>query len=172
MIPLIDKNTVKTITYNITPDEVEYVAGISNIIDDVKKNEDICDDNCDDVIFVAKIMAFTEKFHNLHWAARSMSYHTALDEFYEILSVYSDEIAENIQSVIGQFHGNQFTKLELPINDNPLEVINELKICVTNWFECHKDDMEYEGCRNITSGLLENIHKYVYLFRLCKINEA
>lgn len=162
---------MKTITQNITPAEAEYVTGVSNIIADMN-DQNISDDNCDDILYVAKIMSFTEKFHNLHWAAKSMSYHKALDEFYEIINNYKDDIAENIQSIIGQFNGNQFTRLELPIGDNPLEIINELKICVNNWFNLHTDDVEYEGCRNITSGFLEQIHKYIYIFRLCKINEA
>ena len=82
MIPLIDKDAVRIITQNITPEETEYVAGISNIISDLK-NTEVDEDNCDDVIYVAKIMAFADKFRALHWAARSMSYHKALDDFYD-----------------------------------------------------------------------------------------
>ena len=87
MIPLIDKNAVRIITQNITPEETEYVAGISNIISDLQ-NTEVSEDNCDDVIYVAKIMAFADKFRTLHWAARSMSYHKALDEFYEEIEAY------------------------------------------------------------------------------------
>ena len=100
-----------------------------------------------------------------------MSYNKAIDEFYEEREAYKDEIAENIQSIIGQFTGKEFTKLELPINDNPLEVINELKICVTNWLSLHAGEDEYIGCESITTAFLAVIHKYVYLFRLCKNNE-
>ena len=171
MIPLIDKDTVRIITQNITPEETEYVAGISNIINDLKTTQ-VSEDNCDDVIFVAKIMAFADKFRTLHWAARSISYHKALDEFYEALEEYKDEIAENIQAIIGQFTGKEFTKLELPIDDNPLSVINELKICLHNWVALHKDDEEYMGCESITTDFLATVHKYVYLFRLCKNNEV
>ena len=71
--------------------------------------------------------------------------------------------------IIGQFNGDEITKLELPIQNNPLQLINEVKICIVNWFELHKDDMEYEGCRNILSGFLETVHRYIYLFRLCKL---
>jgi hypothetical protein len=117
-------------------------------------------------------MAFTDKFKNLHWATANYSYHEALGKFGDELEDYKDNIAENIQSIIGQFKADEFTKLELPLGDDPLVIINELKQCVTNWFNLHVDDMEYEGCRNATSGFLEVIHKYVYLFRLCKINQA
>ena len=170
MIPLIDKDAVRIITQNITPEETEYVAGISNIISDLK-NTEVDEDNCDDVIYVAKIMAFADKFRALHWAARSMSYHKALDDFYDEIEKYKDEIAENIQSIIGQFTGKEFTKLELPIDDNPLSIINELKICVTNWLNLHKDEEEYIGCESLTTAFLAVVHKYIYLFRLCKNNE-
>jgi DNA-binding ferritin-like protein len=116
-------------------------------------------------------MAFADKFRALHWAARSMSYHKALDDFYDEIEKYKDEIAENIQSIIGQFTGKEFTKLELPIDDNPLSIINELKICVTNWLNLHKDEDEYIGCESLTTAFLAVVHKYVYLFRLCKNNE-
>jgi hypothetical protein len=32
--------------------------------------------------------------------------------------------------VIGQFNGDEITKLELPIQNDPIQLINELKICV------------------------------------------
>ena len=172
MIPLIDKDAVRLITQHITPEETEYVAGIKNVIEEVNSNENIDNDDCDDVIFLTKIMAFADKFKNLHWAAKNMSYHKAIDEFCDYLEEYKDAIAENIMSIIGQFDGNKITRLTLPIGDNPLEIINELKICLNNWFQLHEDDIEYEGCRNATSGFLENVHKYIYLFRLCKIQEV
>jgi DNA-binding ferritin-like protein len=100
-----------------------------------------------------------------------MSYHKTIDDFWSEIENYKDEIAENIQAVIGQFTGKEFLKLELPVSENPLDVINELKICVNNFMELHADNIEYEGCRNATSGFLQIIHKYIYLFRLCKINE-
>lgn len=166
LIPLMDKDAVRYITQNLTPEETEYVAGISQTLKDTNAPEEIKDD----IIFVNKLIAFSDKFQNLHWAADNLSYHTSLNEFRRELEIYKDDIAENIQSIIGQFNGNQFTKLELPIGENPLDIINELKMCVHNWFELHKDDIEYEGCRNSTSAFIETIHKYVYIFRLCKIS--
>jgi len=172
MIPILDKNTIKVITQNITPEQTEYVAGINDILQNIHANYPEIEENeqNDDVIYVAKIMAFADKFKNLHWAAANNSYHEKLDEFWSELETYKDAVAENIQSIIGQFVGDQFTKLELPTGDNPLVIINELKQCVENWYALHADDMNYEGCRNATSGFLETVHKYVYLFRLCKIN--
>lgn len=170
MIPVLNKDSVKTITQQITPEQAEYVRGVSEILVNLengnynKPKEEISRD----IIFIAKIMAFADKFKQLHWSAYSMSYHKSIDEFLDELETFKDDIAENIQSIIGQLSGNEISRLELPLTVEPLELINELKICVVNWFELHKEDMEYEGCRNILSGFIETIHKYVYLFRLCK----
>ncbi len=174
MIPTLDKNLIKVLTKNMDPEQVSYCAGVNDICQDVNsKYPEIAEnDQTDDVLFVSKIMAFADKFKNLHWAAAGKSYHEALNDFGEELEEYKDSIAENIQSIIGQFDADEFTKLELPLGNDPLVIIDQLKQCVVDWFNQHLDNMEYEGCRNATSGFLEIIHKYIYLFRLCKINEA
>ena len=161
------KDVVRYITANIKPEEVEYVTTINNIACDCEECE-MTPEQTEDIIYVTKIIAFADKFRVLHWSAQYMSYHKALDDFHDEIEDYKDAIAENVQSIIGQFCGKQFTALTLPVSDNPLEVINELKICVNNWFHLHDGDDEYEGCRNATSGFLETIHNYIYIFRLCK----
>lgn len=174
MTPILDKDSIKILTQGMNQDQVKYCAEINSICQDIdqKYPEAIDNGQEDDIIYIAKIMAFTDKFKNLHWAAANHSYHEALGKFGDELEDYKDNIAENIQSIIGQFKADEFTKLELPLGDDPLVIINELKQCVANWFNLHIDDMEYEGCRNATSGFLEVIHKYVYLFRLCKIKQG
>ena len=168
---LLNKEAVKAITQQITPEQAEYVRGVKQILVDLQNGEynKSAKDVSEDIIFVAKIMAFADKFKQLHWASATMSMHKTIDDFGGELEGFKDAIAENIQSIIGQFNGDEITKLELPIQNDPLQLINEVKICVVNWFDLHKDDMEYEGCRNILSGFLETVHRYIYLFRLCKI---
>ena len=168
---ILTKEDIKNITQEISPIQAQYVRGLGEIINDVRENAPALEEKgqLDDIIFVAKIMAFADKFKMLHWAAFSMAYHEKIDEFGDELESVKDAISENIQSIIGQFNGDEITKLELPIQNDPLQLINELKICVVNWFELHKDDMEYEGCRNILSGFIEVIRRYIYLFRICKI---
>ena len=167
----LNKEAVKAITQQITPEQVEYVRDVKQILVDLQDGEynKSAEDVSSDIIFVAKIMAFADKFKQLHWASATMSMHKTIDDFGGELEEFKDAIAENIQSIIGQFNGDEITKLELPIQNDPLQLINEVKICVVNWFDLHKDDMEYEGCRNILSGFLETVHRYIYLFRLCKI---
>ena len=144
----------------ISPEDSQYLA-------DVKSNMNN-NDNSDDVVYVAKLLGFYTKFKNLHWGAKNNSIHVHLDEFSSELNDYIDAISENIQSIIGQFDNSEINEVTIPTGNDPIQVINDLKDEVENWFEVHKDDMEYEGCRNETSGFLEIIHKYIYLFYLCK----
>lgn len=169
--PLMSKDVVRYITQNITPEQVQYVADVKEVC---KQAEECgCDEKqCNDILYVTKIMAFSDKFRTLHWAAESMSLHKCIDEFIDEIEEYKDAIAENIQGVIGQFKASDFCKIELPVNDDALCIINELKQCVHNWLKCHTDDVEYEGCRSLTSSFLEEIHKYVYLFRLCRTKKC
>lgn len=170
MIPMIDKKAFQVITQQMTPEEAQYVVDVQDLVQGAIGN-DIDEGDADDVIFVGKVMAFADKFEALHWAARSVSYHNELGKFHAALCTYKDAVAENIQSIIGQFVGDTFTRIELPMGDNPLDVINELKICLNNWLQLHDGDIEYEGCRNATSGFLETVHKYIFVFRMCKISE-
>jgi len=181
---ILPKEAIRYITQNITPDEVQYVSDAKFAMDDYKNkakeyNCKCCSDGCEDkccdekcccenAFYVTKIMSFADKFRVLHWAAANMSYHKSIDDFCEELEEYKDAIAENIQSVDGQFTGGEFHHIELPCSDNPLEVINELKQCVVNWLQCIDGCENYEGCVNATEDFLETIHKYIYIFRICK----
>lgn len=171
-MPLMDKDTVRYITQNITPEEAEYVAGIKSTIDDTKVMGNK-PEVCDDVIYLTKIIAFATKFKtSCTWAEGNQQYKSEIQNFQWTIEQYRQDISEIIQSIIGPIKGSDITKIELPISDNPLEVINELKQCVQNWFMLHKDDIEYEGARSLTSNFLSQIQKYVFIFRLCKISTA
>lgn len=61
-----------------------------------------------------------------------------------------------------------FKKLNLPISDNPLEVVNELKQCVNNFVDYHKDDVEYKGMELMNIDIIKTIHTAIYNFRLSK----
>lgn len=172
MMPLMDKDTVRYITQSITPEEAEYVAGIKSTIDDTKVMENK-PEVCDDVIYLTKIIAFATKFKtSCNWAEGNQQYNSQIQDFQWIIDQYREDISKIIQSIIGTIKGSDITKIELPVSDNPLEVINELKQCVQNWFMLHQDDIEYEGARSLTSNFLSQIQKYVFIFRLCKISTA
>ena len=164
--PLLSKDAVKYITQNIDDEEVQYVQDVKSVYDNAKLSG--CDEKeCEDILYVTKIIAFHEKFRVLHWAAKTMSYHNELDKFCDVIGGYKDAIAENIQSIIGQFKGNEFQSIVLPIANDPLDVIDQLRQTVESWMELHTEDVAYEGCRNATSGFYESIRKYIYIFRIC-----
>ena len=165
IIPIMDKNTIKYITQNITPEEAEYVQGIKSTLDDTKADEK----TCDDIIYITKLLAFQTKFKTLKWSLTA-TYKEQINQFSWIIQDYIDNTLNIIQSIIGEINGSDITKIELPVSDNPLEIINELKICVQNWLTCHDDNIEYRGLINITETFLAQIHKYIYLFRLSKVS--
>lgn len=165
----VDIQFIKKITDEISPEEVQYVADVKSICDDC---EDCgCDaEESEDILYVTKIMAFADKFRVLHWTATNHSIHTIIDDFCKDLETYKDSIAENIQAICGQFTANNgmFRHIELPIGDNPLDIINQLKMAVNNYMEKRKGNVAYEGVLNATSGFLELLYKTVYLLRLAK----
>ena len=98
--PMMSKEAVRFITQSIEPDEAKYVADV-NTIYNVAKDCGCEEKQCDDIIYVSKIIGFCDAFRNWHWAACNMSYHVAINDFLDALEDYKDAIAENIQSIVG-----------------------------------------------------------------------
>jgi hypothetical protein len=174
-IPVLSKDVICAMTKTMDNDEVQYVSDVKCIEDECCKNEECCkcgfdsEELAENVVYVCKIMAFCDKLRVLHWAATNMSYHNALDDFIEVVEDYKDGIAENLQGLMNcQFCPEDFTQINLPVDNNPLGVANELKVCLNNFMDRHAEDVAYEGCRNLTSQMLEDVYKYIYIFRLCK----
>lgn len=143
-IPVIPKEVICQMTKTMDNDEVQYVSDIKCIEDECCNDECCCNCGFDseelaaNIVFVCKIMAFCDKLRVLHWAATNMSYHNALDDFIGIVEKYKDAIAENIQGLMNcQFNPKDFTQINLPCDDNPLGVTNELKQCLQNFMDCH-----------------------------------
>ena len=59
--PLMSKEAVRYITQNITPEEVQYVADVKCVCDDCKEIG-CTEQQCDDILYVTKLIAFKEKF--------------------------------------------------------------------------------------------------------------
>lgn len=168
MVPIIDKDTIKYITTSITPEETEYVAGVSNVYDAVANSPVISDENSDDVLYIVKLHAFKYKFDMLIKTEKNQVYRKHIQDLYFALGYYIDNATEYVQSIIGQLTNDMFKKLNLPISDNPLEVVNELKQCVNNFVDYHKDDVEYKGMELMNIDIIKTIHTAIYNFRLSK----
>lgn len=170
----LSKSDIEYITKNITPEETKYVTDLASTLYDTRNNSNISSDNMDDIIYITKLLAFAAKFsviNNTLDHASSSDYKSRIMDFKYIIEFYLEEIQSNIQSIIGVINKSDLNKIELPMSDNPLEIINELKICVNNWYTLHADNIEYEGCRYLTAKFLSDIHRFIYLFRLAKINQ-
>ena len=157
MMPLMDKDTVRYITQNITPEEAEYVAGIKSTIDDTKIME-TKPELCDDVIYLTKIIAFATKFKtSCNWAEGNQQYKSQIQDFQWRIEQYRQDISEIIQSIIGPIKGSDITK-----NVKIIEWIkNEILISVSDLF-----NLIFKGVKPIDDKLqntLANIIMLTYL---------
>lgn len=170
MIPTLNREDIKNITKQLNEAQVKYVSSVAELMDTINAMQPECKQS-EDILFIAKMMAFGNKFRLLHWAAANMSSHNLIDDICETINEYVDSIAENVQGINGdQFSVKEFDSICLPFGkeEDPLVVLDNMKEAVQTWFDLHKDEAAYEGCRNITSGMLESIYKYFYLIRICK----
>lgn len=167
----LNKSDIEYITKNITPEETAYVTGIASTLYDTQKNSEISSEYADHIIYITKLLSFSAAFNVIYNSLSdeiNREYKCQIGDLRYYIEDYIRMIKENIQSIIGIINASDITKVELPVSNNPLELINELKICVNNWFLCIKDNIEFEGCKFITSQFLSQIHRSIYLFRLYK----
>lgn len=170
----LSKSDIEYITKNITPEETQYVTDIASTLYDVKKNCNISDDKEDDIIYITKLLSFNAKLSTLYTICvpdanhEAQQYKSLLCDIKYQFEDYVRNIMENIQSIIGVIEQSSLNKIELPVSDNILEVLNEIKQCINNWSLLRKDDVEYEGCKYWTQMMLAYVHRAIYMFRLIK----
>lgn len=170
----LSKSDIEYITKNITPEETQYVTDIASTLYDVKKNCNISDDKEDDIIYITKLLSFSAKLSTMYTISSTavtsdeQQYRNLITDIKYQFEDYVHNIMENIQSIIGVIEQSSLNKLELPVSDNILEILNEIKQCVNNWALLHKDDIEYEGCKYWTQMILAYVHRAIYMFRLIK----
>ena len=163
---ILSKQDIKNITQNISPEEARYVNDIRSTITDSNANSE----TADDVIFLAKLLAFKNKFYTNKLVDGNYNYKNVIGDFYWILHDYTDNMFQIIQSIIGEIQGADLAEVKLPVSDNPLELINEVKIMIQNFVNKHKEDNEYIGAVSKSSDFLATVHKYIYNFRLAKVS--
>lgn len=157
---------------HLNEDEIKYIADIHNTMYQHNKaiQNNFQSSTLDDITFITKIFGYADKFKVFHWAAVSHAMHTQIDDFYAAIEQFKDDIAENIQGITGQFAPDVITKINIPGCTDPIECINNLRDTVLAYLDTDtvKNNPEYEGIRNICSGFIETVYKYIYLLRLCK----
>lgn len=123
---------------------------------------------------IPNLLAYHTYFKFAHWCASSMNLHKTIDDFYNLLSDYIDELAEVLQGISGQFKMSDLYIEDLDQNKvEVLDVINQMKQLLQNFVHDFQDNEQYMGAIDITTTFLKEIAKYTYLFRMCdtKLNK-
>ena len=163
-----DLANFRNITQNITPEETQYVMDIRSTLDDANVDES----KEKDVIFLGKLIAFEQKFRAFDLTAKiNKEYKRNLNDFCWAFKQYTEDMSMIRQSIIGEIQGSSISKITLPVSNNPLEIINELKIMLQNWTSEHMEDKEYQGAVSTSEQFLAVIHKYIYKFRISKASD-
>lgn len=107
---------------------------------------------------------------HMHWNATNNSYHLRIEECMKALYGYIDTTAEQ---ALGSSDKVQLTPIcfENIVVTDPIEHIYNVKLYVSQWLNALDnlfDGATAEGFKNAASGFIEELNKFIYLFRLCK----
>lgn len=120
--------------------------------------------------FIRLIFAYADRFKVLHWAAANDSMHKRIDEFYAEIEKFKDNIAENVQGVLGQFRSDEVVRtINLDgLNGDAETCIVSLRDDVEDYLRSVNSLEHFEGVKNECSNFIETIYKFIYLFKLAK----
>ncbi len=117
--------------------------------------------------FLCVLEGFKTKFKNLHWSAYNNSIHVRIDELIEEISDYQDILAEEVQGIYGQFEPNFLKGTNFDFNC-PHETINNLISRTDSFYSELPESPNFAGVRSECEAFITNLHKYKYLFELCR----
>lgn len=120
--------------------------------------------------FLCVLEGFKTKFKNLHWSAYSNSIHVRIDELIDKISEYQDILAEEIQGIQGQFDPNFLKGTNFDFNC-PHEAITNLISRTDSFYSKLPQSSDFAGVKSECEAFITSIHKYKYLFNLCKHNK-
>lgn len=193
---ILNKDDLHYITQNITPEEAQYVAGVSTLMNDVGNeyksrwnNADNTDDEknmvekeCKEVqaniLIISKLFAYNAKFANAVYACKSDTYKYKIQDMQYYLKDTIDECIKVLQS--NPYYENQelLYNLTLPIDNDPLTLLNSMKETVYDYLattDMNKQKnielAEDRALCNVLDGLLRRICKSIYEVRLAKAAE-
>lgn len=186
------KDQLSQITQQITPQETEYVTSVNTLVNNIgteeyknnlvtltaKSEEDATVEaelRKKSIVLLNTMMAFRDKFQNLHWSSTNMSYHKSIDEFISKFNDDIDEFAELVQGIFGQFSGGEIVSLTLPTSEDPIENLIQLRDCIAELLKeiveiYDNKESEILSLSDKLTSIQEVIFKYIYLFRICKNN--
>ena len=109
-----------------------------------------------------------------------MKEHTAVKSQLDELLSQKEELEEKNQALSSQIEQMNtslatFQEAAKGSDDDVQAIVARLQLQVNDLTvqleTSHKDEEEYIGCESLTTAFLAVVHKYVYLFRLCKNSE-
>lgn len=117
--------------------------------------------------FLCVLEGFKTKFKNLHWSAYSNSIHVRIDELIDEISDYQDILAEEVQGIQGQLEPNFLKGTNFDFTC-PHEAIDNLISRTDTFYTKLPQSSDFAGVRSECEAFITNLHKYRYLFELCR----
>ena len=121
------------------------------------------------VAFLNQLEGWKSKCKNLHWSAPKKNIHVYLDEFGDILSSYQDGLAEGYMGINGKLPPNMLKGVSCEVT-NALDFIEEVRRNTINFYKELPQEVIYKGITSDCETFIQEINKYVYLFKLCDVN--
>lgn len=178
------KDQIRMLTQEITPEQSQYVAQVSNIFNNVApatgstgdQQKDDVRDIC--ILFVNKLKAFAVKFDDASAAQGSncgTEIGSQLRSITYIINDMCDQILRFIRNIFNiDANESVYTNLTLPIDPDPLVLINELKDCMyemINYINSREEQFDdISVIKAIIKRQVIDICEYCFRLRLSKVN--
>ena len=115
------------------------------------------------VAFLNQLEGWKTKCKNLHWSAPKKNIHVYLDDFAGILSSYQDGLAEGYMGINGKLGPSILEGISYE-TDNALDFIETIL-----FYEGLPKETIYKGIVSECETFIQDINKYIYLFKLCDV---
>lgn len=140
-----------------------------NLLTPLFSSENTEDEKNDCVEFLNQLEGWKTKCKNLHWSSPKLNIHVKLDEFGNSLSSYQDSLAEGYMGINGKLPPNILKGISCEVT-NALDFIEEVRRNTINFYKKLPQDVMYKGITSDCETFIQEINKYVYLFKLCNVN--
>lgn len=119
--------------------------------------------------FLNKLEGWKTKCKNLHWAASDINTHVYLDEFLTSISAYQDGLAEGYMGILGKMRPDVIKGIDCHCI-SATEFVSEVRDGIILFYNQIPQETVYKGITSECETFIQNINKYMYLFKLCHSN--
>lgn len=116
--------------------------------------------------FICQVEGWKTRCKNLHWSAPKKNIHEYLDDLYDTLVEYQDDLAEGYMGISGKL-GPLDVKGDPCDCKDPWSFIEEIVSGTVEFLKNLPSDTIFSGLRGRTEELVQSVNKYKYLFGLC-----